>query len=93
VPQSLSSREISESLDEIERSKAVVSADLYRVNCPTLTESEITRIVGLVCATRIRLIAERALCRLPIEAARQILGEFESSHSAVSGSLRGCSHL
>jgi hypothetical protein len=93
VPQVLSAKEICDRLDQIERSKALISADSYRVNCPTLTESEIARIVDLVCATRIRLIAERALRRLQGEDAREILGEFEAADLEVRKTFRRCSLL
>jgi len=70
-------RTIIERLDAIEKRRRADLIRRYRRDHPEIGEIEIERLCDLVVSTRIRLIAEDALSRLPESGVEAVLGRFE----------------
>gem|GEM_PF-5090959 len=70
-------RSIIERLDSIEKQRRATLHARYLRDYPEIGETEIDRLCELVVSTRIRLIAEAALARLPEDSVDQVLGRFE----------------
>ena len=80
-PKPRESRSIIERLDAIEKRRRSELVLRYRRNHPEIGETEIERLCDLVVATRVRIIAEEALARLPEQDLEDVLTRFEDAGS------------